>query len=239
MATSMSAARRLYCLAALVLASASVLPVAGLAAAPKTAHAARGCWSGYSYNGVQSPGRAYGVSATLALGARSVVSNGHVAAWIGVGGAGLGPGGSDEWVQAGIAHDAGGLDVLYYEYKRPGDAAATYVRLFNVVPGEAHALVVYERAGQRDSWRVMVDGTKVSDAITLPGSHGRFQPVATAENWDGGVSGSCNAYAFDFSDLAVRTQYSGAWQAFDLSRVLRDPAYALKLRASGFTASSR
>jgi hypothetical protein len=238
MATSMTWAR-LACFAALVLACACAVPVAGLAAAPTTAHRAHSCWSGYSYDGVQSPGRAYGVSATLALAARSVVSNGHVAAWIGVGGAGLGPGGSDEWVQAGIAHDAGGLDVLYYEYKQPGDAVATYVRLAVVSPGESHDVVVYERAAQRDSWRVMVDGNKVSDPISLPGSHGRFQPVATAENWDGGVAGSCNAYAFDFSNLAVRAQYAGAWQAFDLSRVLRDPAYAIKLRPSGFTASSR
>ncbi len=230
---------RIVFLAALVLACASVLPVSAGAAAPRSHAAAKTCWSGYSYDGVQSPDRAYGVSATLTLGARSVVSNGHVAAWIGVGGAGLGPGGSDEWLQAGIAHDAGGLDVLYYEYKQPGDSQATYVSLFNVSPGESHSIVVYERAGQRDSWRVMVDGAKVSDPIALPDSHGRFQPVATAENWDGGVAGSCNAYAFDFSNLAVRSQYAGTWQAFDLSRVLRDPAYAIKLRASGFTASSR
>ena len=238
MATSMTWSG-LRSLVALALACACAVPVAGLAAGERKVQAAHGCWAGYSYNGVQSTGRAYGVSATLTLGAHSVVSNGHVAAWIGVGGAGLGPGGSDEWIQAGIAHDAGGLDVLYYEYKQPGDSVATYVRLFNVAPGKSHSLVVYERGGRRDSWRVIVDGTKVSSPIRLPGSHGRFQPVATAENWDGGVSGSCNGYDFDFSNLAVRSQYAGAWQAFDLSRVLRDPAYAIKLRASGFTALSR
>ena len=141
-------------------------------------------------------------------------------------------------MQAGIAHDQGGTDNLYYEYKRPGYASATYVTLGSVRPGDRHTFVVYERAGQRDSWRVMVDDTKVSDAITLPGSHGLFQPVATVENWDGGVAGSCNAYSFSFCDLAVRTQFAGAWQAFDLSRVLRDPAYQLSLKASGFLARS-
>jgi hypothetical protein len=200
---------------------------------------ANGCWSGYSYAGVQSPARGYGVSATLTMSSPAAVGTGHVAAWIGVGGAGLGPGGSDEWVQAGIAREAGGAANLYYEFKRPGDATATYVPLGAAVRGQAYSLVVYERAGQRDAWRVMLDGVKVSDPIELPGSHGTFQPVATAENWDGGVTGGCNAYGFSFSDLAIRTQFAGAWNTFDLSRVLLDPAYALSLRASGFTASSR
>src|SRR3954467_11841691 len=85
--------------------------IVACAAAP-SAHAA--CWPGYSYTGVQSSYRGFGVSASLTLKARSRVTAGHVAAWVGVGGAGLGPAGSDEWVQAGIARDAGGIDTLYY-----------------------------------------------------------------------------------------------------------------------------
>jgi hypothetical protein len=225
-------------LALLAAVCASLAPVAAGAAqaAPK---AAKTCWSGYSYNGVQSPTRAYGISANLTLSSRSIVDVGHVAAWIGVGGAGMGPGGSDEWIQAGIAHDVGGQDVLYYEYKRPGDATATYTTLQLANPGQSHTFVVYERAAQRDSWAVIVDGVKISPPVTLPGSHGLFQPVATAENWDGGVAGSCNQYGFAFSNLAVRSDYKGAWQAFDLSRVLRDPAYQLTLGQSGFKVSSR
>jgi hypothetical protein len=218
------------------------LVLAAAAVAAFAAHgshaAARSCWSGYSYVGVQSPVVGYGVSATIALDAPSAVSAGHVAAWVGVGGAGVGPGGSDEWLQAGIAHDATGSDHLYYEVKRPGDENATYVTLGTVRPGEAHDVAVYERAAQPNAWRVMIDGVRVSDSIVLPGSHGRFAPVATAENWDGDV-GSCNGYAFDLSSLAVRTQFGGTWSAFDTSRVLRDPAYQLALRPSGFTASSR
>jgi hypothetical protein len=225
---------------ALIAALAAALPSAAAASpAPTHRSAARSCWAGYSYDGVQSPTRAFGVSGQITLDQRSSVSAGHVAAWIGVGGAGLGPGGSDEWVQAGIAHDAGGQDLLYYEFKRPGDASPTYVTLGVAQPAVPHSFVVYERASQRDAWRVMLDGQKVSGPIVLPGSHGAFQPVATAENWDGGVAGTCNRYAFDFSSLAVESQYGSGWQAFDLSRVLRDPAYALSLRASGFTATSR
>jgi hypothetical protein len=238
MTTAVTSVPRFLKLALLAAVCAALAPVAA-GAAQASKHAAKTCWSGYSYNGVQSPTRAYGISASLTLSSRSIVGVGHAAAWIGVGGAGMGPGGADEWLQAGIAHDAGGLDVLYYEYKRPGDAAATYVTLQTVNTGESHSLVVYERAAQRDSWRVMVDGEKVSEPVTLPGSHGLFQPVATAENWDGGVAGSCNQYGYAFSSLAVRSQYAGAWQPFELSRVLRDPAYQLALGQSGFKASSQ
>ena len=226
----------------LVFAALAACAAAALArpAAPATAsHRTTSCWSGYSYDGVQGSSRTYGVGTTLTLQRPSDVTVGHVAAWIGVGGPGMGPGGSDEWVQAGIVHEEDGTDALYYEYKRPGDADATYVWLQEAVPGVAYSLFVYERATQRDAWRVMLNGVKVSDPIVLPGSHGAFQAVATAENWDGGVAGSCNLYNFDFSNLAVRSQFAGAWQAFDLSRVLRDPAYLLTLRASGFDASSR
>jgi hypothetical protein len=70
--------------------------------------------------------------------------------------------------------------------------------------------------------------------VSLPGTHGLFQPVATAENWDGGVAGArAISKVFAFANLAVRSDYEGAWQAFDLSRVLRDPAYELALRPSG------
>jgi hypothetical protein len=196
------------------------------------------CWSGYSYAGVQNPSAAYGVSATLTMVGTPTVTSGHVAAWVGVGGPGLGPGGKDEWLQAGIAHEAGGDDALYYEVKRPDDASAQYVTLGSVSVGESHRIAVVERAGQRDSWRVLLDGIQVGPALALPGSHGSFAPVATAETWDGGAA-TCNRYAYDFKDLAVAGRPGGSWQPFGLAHVLRDPAYRLTLRSSGFTASSR
>ncbi len=221
---------------------AALLALAAVALAAATSAQARRpdeCADGYSYAGAVSPARGYGVSASLKSIARPTVAAGHVAAWVGVGGAGLGPGGSDEWLQAGIAEDAGGSNVVYYEYKRPGDAIATYVQVGLAEPDHAYRIVVYERLVAPGSWRVMIDGVKVSDPVVLPGSHGAFAPVATAESWDGGVTGVCNGYAFDFSNLAVRTEFGRAWKAFELSRVLRDPAYDLRLRASGFVASAR
>jgi hypothetical protein len=237
--TRRTAVSRLGAFAAVAAVFAAWFALPASSARPASTHRTTSCWSGYSYDGVQSPTRAYGVGATITLQRPSQVTDGHVAAWIGVGGAGMGPGGSDEWIQAGIAHEADGTDALYYEYKRPGDAQATLVQLQDAYPGVPYSLFVYERAAQRDAWRVMLNGVKVSDPIVLPGSHGAFQPVATAENWDGGVTGACNGYAFDFSSLAIRTDWGGAWQPFDTSRALHDPAYELALRPSGFTASSR
>jgi hypothetical protein len=197
------------------------------------------CWSGYSYDGAQSPVVAGGVSASIRISGRTAVEAGHVAAWVGVGGPGLGPGGSSEWLQAGIAYDAGGAPALYYELRRPQDKTSTYVALAPVAPGEAHSIVVAELPGQADVWAVAIDGVRVSAPASLPGSHGAFRPVATAESWDGGVSGVCNRYSFDFANVSVRAETGRTWQPFDLSRVLRDPAYILTLRAGGFTAASR
>ena len=218
--------------------AALLATTAATASSPRAASAPKSCWAGYSYDGVQSTARGFGVSAVLTMQSRSVVSAGHVAAWVGVGGAGMGPGGSDAWVQAGIAQDVGGSDHLYFEFKRPGDAHATSVTLAEVQTGKSHTITIFERFAQRNAWLVRIDGARVSDPIVLPGSHGAFSPVASAENWDGDAA-ACNHYSFDFSNLAVATQFGSGWQPFDLSRVLRDPAYLIALRANGFTASAR
>jgi hypothetical protein len=44
-----------------------------------------------------------GVAATISAPALPVVSTGHAAAWVGVGGIHEGPGNANEWLQAGIA----------------------------------------------------------------------------------------------------------------------------------------
>lgn len=218
---------------------ALALAAAALTASTGASASSVSCWTGYSYVGVQSGTAAFGASAVLSAPSLPTPSSGHVAAWIGFGGAGMGPGGSDEWVQAGIAADAGGVAHLYYEFKRPGDREATYVQLEDVARAQTHSISVVERAAERDSWSVQIDGVRVSAPIVLPGSHGLFSPVATAENWDGGAARQCNNYSFAFSRLALQSKYGGRWQSFDLSRVLHDPAYQLTLRASGFSASSR
>src|SRR4029078_7383320 len=75
----------------------------------------------YSYVGVGAPMRAYGVPALISpLDAFDVV-NGHVAGWVGVGGPGEGPNGTNEWIQVGYAGfpSITGSDI-YYEVAQPG-----------------------------------------------------------------------------------------------------------------------
>ena len=61
-----------------------------------------------------------GVSARIAPLRAPNVAGGHVAAWVGIGGEGLGPGGATEWIQAGLSAFADGRIELYYEVTLPG-----------------------------------------------------------------------------------------------------------------------
>src|SRR4051812_15763773 len=76
----------------------------------------------YSYAGVSSIDARFGVGARISTLHAPAVKEGHVAAWVGVGGSGLGPSGSDEWLQAGISVRAGQDPSLYYELALPGAA---------------------------------------------------------------------------------------------------------------------
>ena len=58
---------------------------------------------GYAYAGHQSTRRGHGVRATLSTVRTPEVAAGHVAGWVGLGGPGQGPNGSDMWIQVGIA----------------------------------------------------------------------------------------------------------------------------------------
>src|SRR4051812_50165152 len=79
-------------------ACASLAPSAN--ASPRTA--ARFCPAGYAYAGVYTTKAVAGVAATLTMLAKPTVPAGHVAGWVGVGGAGMGPGGPGERRQVGF-----------------------------------------------------------------------------------------------------------------------------------------
>lgn len=221
---------------ALAAACLLALPAQAADKHPLVARAARAC-GGYSYAGFQSPTAAYGISGRVMLSSAPTVQGGHVAAWIGVGGTGLGPNATDEWVQVGVAGFPDGRSELYYEYQLPDQPKPTYVALARVSPGVPHDVAVYERPTQQNAWRVMVDGIKVSQPIVLPGSHGAWRPIATSESLDGGAQ-LCNSLAYDFSNLAVATTYGGGWQPFALARPLLDDGYRLVPRSSGFATSA-
>jgi hypothetical protein len=212
--------------------------VAALAASASAGAASRGCGlPGYSYAGYESAIPAYGASGRLTALAAPAVEGGHVAAWIGVGGFGVGPRGTDEWLQVGLAGFPDGRAELYYEYLLPTQQQPVYVRIEAVLPREGHDVAIYERPSQPNVWRVAVDGTPVSPPIALPGSHGAWRPIATTESWDGG-SPACNGFSYDFGRLAVASRHGGGWQPFVLTEPVRDAGYRLDRRASGFRAWS-
>jgi hypothetical protein len=163
--------------------------------------AARG--PGYTYAGVVSPSAVGGVAATVSVDFVDV-HGGHVAAWVGVGGPGLGPHGIDEWIQVGVDTIAGTTGTkVYYEVKR--GVAYRYGELpLSVGMGEQHRLEVLESAAHPGWWRARVDGSPIGPLVFLPGSHGAWPAQIVAENWILAAS-DCNSFGFQFSRLTTRT----------------------------------
>jgi hypothetical protein len=177
------------------------------------APAAHACGtSGYSYAGVTSQSRVHGVGAAITALASPAVQNGHVAGWVGVGGPGLGPHGSSEWIQIGYSGFPGlTLGSLYYEIALPG-RQPTYHEVLSAVPaGATHRLKVLEVGRHPNWWRVWVDGRAVGKAVHLPASHGTWRGVATAESWGGGMR-ACNKYAYRFHRVIVARHAGGSWR---------------------------
>jgi hypothetical protein len=174
--------------------------------------AAHACGSGnYAYAGVSSRDIVHGIGATMTSLTAPAVQNGHVAGWVGVGGRGLGPHGSSEWIQVGYSGFPGlSVGSLYYEVALPGSSPSYHEVFSSIESGAKHRVAVLEVANQDDWWRVWVDGHPIDRAYHLPGSHGAWRGTATAENWGAGVR-SCNRYAYRFDQLTVAHQAGGAW----------------------------
>ena len=195
---------------------ALVVVLAGAAASwtASTAPAApRSCADGYTYAGRLSATRAHGVRATLTALAKPEVAAGHVAAWVGVGGVGEGPNGSDSWIQVGLSAFPGSDSKLYYEVTRPG-APPTYRELdASVRTGERLRVAVLEMGTRRDYWRVWLNGQPVSEPVHLPRSSGRWRPIATAESW-AGTGSACNSFNYRFEGVRVSAAAGGSWRTF-------------------------
>lgn len=181
--------------------------------------------SEYAYAGFQSEHKAHGVSAGIVALDAPAVTDGHVGGWIGVGGTDAGPGGAAEWLQVGLASFSPDPAVrMYYELTVPGNDTK-YVELdANVAPGEKHDLAVLEMSKRNSWWRVWVDGKPSSAPIFLPKSHGSWYPQAVAENWNGGT-GTCNAYAYRFSNVRLAHTNGGSWKPLTDRYLFHDEGY--------------
>ncbi len=217
----------------LLLAASAALAAACAAALPAPAARATCGTNSYSYAGVTSVNARYGVAATIATVHAAAIASGHVAAWTGVGGYGLGPNGTNEWLQAGIVQRAGQAPALYYEVALP-NTEPRYVMLKGHLPaGRSYRVAVLESRHHPDFWRVWVNGTPLTKRIHLPGSHGAWRPVATAESWTDDGTSACNSFSFRFSNIVTADRPGGSWSPM-VTRVLADPGYRV-LRESGHT----
>ena len=194
----------------LLLLTATVATVA-LAGGAARANAC-GNSSGYSYAGLASPNNAYGISALISPLDAFDILNGHVAGWVGVGGPGQGPGGSNEWLQIGLSGFPGidGSDI-YYEVALPGRYPTYHQVAANLPVGTVAKVTVLEMHNRPDWWRVWLNHRAVSPAIHLPQSHNRWSPIATAESWDGGTGGTCNTFLYRFRKVSIAHEAGGGW----------------------------
>jgi hypothetical protein len=230
------------CLAAAIVAVEPAHPAsaAGVPAKPATSAApAASCTSAtYAYAGLFSDRAGAGIEATLTMLAHSVVTQGHVAGWIGVGGLNAGPKGKTEWLQAGVATTADGKSVIYAESVQADGSIPEYRTLVsNVVPGRPYHLAVSTLPNRPEVWQVMLNGRAVTRAINLPGSK-QFEPMAMSESWNGGPPPTCNGFSYRFSQLKIASE-NGVWSALTHTTPLANKGYKITDRtADGFTARS-
>lgn len=207
--------------------AAVLAAVAPGAASPRTCGSGAHGAPGYGYAGHQAAGVAHGIRATITPLARAGVSAGHVAGWVGVGGPRQGRDGETVWLQAGVASLPGRAAMVYAEITRAGEDPVFVPVRENVATGESHTVAVLEMAGRPNVWRVWVDGKPVTGPLLLPGSTGRWRPIATAESWNGGTT-ACNSFAFRFDGVGVATAGGGGWRAFVPGFTFRDRGFAVR-----------
>ena len=205
-------------------------------ASPALAKAACGS-SGYAYAGLGASNRAYGVATNLQTVGTPQVLSGHVAGWVGVGGPGSGPNGTNEWIQVGFsAFPGNSLSSLYYEVARPNGAPQYHEIESGLPAGTARKVAVLELAGRRGWWRVFVDDRAVGEAVYLPGSHGAWRPLATTETWGAG-SFVCNRFSYRFGSVAIATRPGGGWQRLTRHYTFQNHGYKIRrLTAATFLA---
>jgi hypothetical protein len=215
-----------------------VLTSARPADAVRATRAATGCKMNYAYAGAQDVTPRSGIRARVTNVTTPRVAIGHVAGWLGVGGPGLGPNGTDEWLQAGFVALENGPQQIYYELTLPKTPTSYHPIKTAVDTRETHLLTVLEMKGKLGAWRVWLDNVPVSPAVTLPRSHDRFVPQAIAETWNAGTR-QCNDYRYSFTQIQIARAPGGAWGSGKPGYLWRDPNNQLvRLGKHGFEARS-
>jgi hypothetical protein len=180
----------------------------------------------YSYAGVIGRNATRGVMATVQMTADPQVDRGHVAAWVGVGGVGLGPHGTNQWLQVGFGATDAAPTSLYYELTLPHATPRLITLPGSVHVGTSHRVGVIEMWKRPGWWRVWLDGSPVTRPIRLVASHARWAPVATAESWNGGVD-ACNGFGYRFTH--IRTSLPDGrqvWGPLSDSYLIQAPGYS-------------
>jgi hypothetical protein len=190
----------------------ATVAVALVALAGSIASASACGTNGYSYAGLGAPMRGSGISAVITPLGLFSIPNGHVAGWVGVGGPGMGPHGTNEWLQIGLSGFPGLYSDVYYEVARPGHYPTYHEVLANPVPGQPYRFAVLE--DKPNVWRAWMNGKPVSPRIYLPQSHNQFMPIATAESWDGGTGGACNDFLYSFQKVKIAHRPRGVFHSF-------------------------
>jgi len=192
--------------------------------------------NGYAYAGIGATQPAFGISATLSSVDAFTLLHGHVAGWVGVGGPGQGPGGTDEWLQIGLSAFPGvpGSDI-YYELAEPSQGPV-YHQIAGNVPAEKQIKVaVVEMQNRRNWWRVWLNGHAASKPIRLPDSHDRWSPIASAESWDGGTGGACNTFLYHFRRIRIAHAPGGGWHKLSRGYPIRSAPTRIR-RSHGWDA---
>jgi hypothetical protein len=219
-----------------VVTRARIALLAGALALTVLAPPALACPKGYSYAGLYSRSKASGIAATISALNRPAVfgSTSHVAGWVGVGGPGLGPNGTDEWLQVGLATFGDSSESrLYYELAQPG-RSPEYVELASGIrPGRKLRVAVLELPFAHGFW-IVVSSAGIAGPFYLPRSHHAWAPVATAESY--AETARCNRYAYRFGGLQL-ARPDGSWDTMRQASTLEDPGSRLRHQGAAFSAT--
>lgn len=182
----------------------------------------------YAYAGFDTRSVTSGVRATIAQAAPLAVRDGHVAGWVGVGGVGMGPRGTDEWLQIGLSAFPGdAASRVYYEVALPGRAPVYHEVRRTVPSGLAHRFAVVEIRNRPNWWRAWLNDAPVSPPVFLPGSHGRWTAQITGESWAGDSSGTCNVYSYAFRQVGLIDTRTRLWAPLSGISPFQDANYRL------------